>query len=134
MSKVVHAVVVAAIVLGSGLVAADGRSTATGSETTVVGTPLASTAPGDDIAESFDVGEGRTLYLQCSGEGSPLILLEAGDESGVEEWQPVSIPSRPRRARVPTTAPASGAAPTQPAAVVWTSCWVISRPCSRLPI
>ncbi len=89
MSKVVHAVVVAAFVFGSGLVAADGRSTATGSETTVVGTPLASTGPGDDIAESFDVGEGRTLYLQCSGEGSPLILLEAGDESGVEEWQPV---------------------------------------------
>ena len=23
------------------------------------------------------------------GEGSPLILLEAGDESGVDEWQPV---------------------------------------------
>ena len=44
---------------------------------------------GEDVAQLFDIGDGRTLYLECSGEGSPLILLEAGDESGVEEWRPV---------------------------------------------
>ncbi len=90
MSKVVHAVVVVAIVLGCGWVAADGNSTAAGSVTTVEGASSASsTTPGEDIAEAFAIGEGRTLYLQCSGVGSPLILLEAGDESGVDEWLPV---------------------------------------------
>ena len=58
MSKVVHAVVVAAVVVGSGVVAVDGRSTATGSETPVVGTPLASTGPDDDIAESSTSARG----------------------------------------------------------------------------
>ncbi|MEO7573112.1 MAG: alpha/beta hydrolase [Acidimicrobiales bacterium] len=41
------------------------------------------------IAEEFDIGDGKTLYLQCEGEGSPTILLEAGDESGHEDWSKV---------------------------------------------
>ena len=90
MSTAARAVVIAALVLGSGSVAADRSSMAAGSVTTVAGaSPASSSAPGDDVAESFEIGEGRTLYLECSGEGSPLILLEAGDESGVDEWFPV---------------------------------------------
>ncbi len=89
MSKVVHVVTAAAIVLASGLATADGSPTATGSGTTVEESSPASTDPGQDVAQLFDIGDGRTLYLECSGEGSPLILLEAGDESGVEEWRPV---------------------------------------------
>ena len=38
---------------------------------------------------SFEVGEGRTLHMECSGDGSPTVILEAGDESGVEEWSQV---------------------------------------------
>jgi hypothetical protein len=39
-----------------------------------------------DIATTFDIGGGRELYLQCEGTGTPTILLEAGDESDVNEW------------------------------------------------
>jgi alpha/beta hydrolase fold len=41
------------------------------------------------IAERFDIGGGQELYLQCEGVGSPTILLEAGDESGAEDWRSV---------------------------------------------
>ena len=40
----------------------------------------------DPMGANYDIGEGRTLYLRCAGEGSPLILLEAGDERGVDKW------------------------------------------------
>ncbi len=32
------------------------------------------------------MADGRELYLVCRGEGSPTVILEAGDESGREEW------------------------------------------------
>lgn len=41
------------------------------------------------IDGSFDVGEGRTLYTECSGAGSPTVILEAGDEAGVTLWSQV---------------------------------------------
>jgi pimeloyl-ACP methyl ester carboxylesterase len=33
----------------------------------------------------FDIGNGQHLYVRCEGEGSPTIILEAGDES-VSDW------------------------------------------------
>jgi len=39
------------------------------------------------VSEVVDIGAGRTLYLECVGEGSPTIVLEAGDESGVSDWR-----------------------------------------------
>ncbi len=47
------------------------------------------TASAGQVAESFDIGGGQQLYLECEGEGSPTILLEAGDESGIEDWRSV---------------------------------------------
>ena len=41
------------------------------------------------VSGSFDVGGGRTLHMECSGEGSPTIILEAGDESGIELWSQI---------------------------------------------
>ena len=40
-------------------------------------------------AQTVDIGEGKELYLECQGEGSPMIILEAGDESGHEDWSQV---------------------------------------------
>ncbi len=40
----------------------------------------------DQLSATFDIGDGRELYLRCSGTGSPTILLEAGDEDGVSAW------------------------------------------------
>ena len=37
----------------------------------------------------IDIGGGKELFLECRGEGSPMILLEAGDESGHEDWSRV---------------------------------------------
>jgi hypothetical protein len=56
-----------------------------------VDTPVASTTSGTPsaISGSFDVGGGRTLDMECSGEGSPTIILEAGDGSGIEQWSQV---------------------------------------------
>ena len=42
------------------------------------------------VAESVDIGDGRSLYLVCRGEGSPTVLFEAGDTGGVRDWDPVA--------------------------------------------
>jgi pimeloyl-ACP methyl ester carboxylesterase len=36
-----------------------------------------------------DVGNGKEFFLECRGVGSPTILLDAGDESGHEDWSKV---------------------------------------------
>ena len=77
-----------AVLAGAG-VATGQYVTAVGPEAVVETSSPPSTAPDGEIAELVDIGGGRTLYLECAGGGSPMILLEAGDESGVEEWQPV---------------------------------------------
>lgn len=46
-------------------------------------------------AESVDIGDGRSLYLVCRGEGSPTVLFEAGDAeagdaAGASTWDPVA--------------------------------------------
>jgi hypothetical protein len=51
--------------------------------------PPATATPPTAVDGSFDVGDGRMLHMECSGEGSPTVILEAGDESGVEEWSQV---------------------------------------------
>jgi hypothetical protein len=45
--------------------------------------------PPTAIDGSFDIGDGRELHLECSGEGAPTVILEAGDEAGVELWSQV---------------------------------------------
>jgi pimeloyl-ACP methyl ester carboxylesterase len=42
------------------------------------------------VAESVHIGQGRSLYLVCRGEGSPTVLFEAGDAAGVRSWDPVA--------------------------------------------
>jgi hypothetical protein len=46
----------------------------------------AATATPEVLEGAFEVADGRELYLVCRGEGSPTVILEAGDESGREEW------------------------------------------------
>lgn len=41
------------------------------------------------IAGTFDVGDGRQLYLECAGTGYPRVLIIPGQRAGVEEWQTV---------------------------------------------
>jgi pimeloyl-ACP methyl ester carboxylesterase len=64
--------------------------------TTLVAAPLAHAdpAPGPpdsplsagDFAREVPIGHGRELYLECHGEGSPTVILEAGLRSRSDFW------------------------------------------------
>ena len=38
------------------------------------------TEPSEPIDGLFDIGDGRSLYVRCTGTGSPTVILEAGDD------------------------------------------------------
>ena len=59
--------------------------------------PAGPTTP--PFAGLVDIGAGQELYLVCQGTGTPTILLEAGDESGVTDWRLV-MPSLSAETRV----------------------------------
>ena len=40
-------------------------------------------------AGSVEIGDGRSLYRVCRGEGSPTVILNSGDGSDASEWDPV---------------------------------------------
>jgi hypothetical protein len=42
-----------------------------------------------DVPELVDIGSGRHLFVRCSGEGSPTVVLESGDESDQFQWSAV---------------------------------------------
>jgi pimeloyl-ACP methyl ester carboxylesterase len=46
----------------------------------------ASSTAGSSFVEQVDIGGGVMVNVKCAGEGSPTVLLEGGDESGIEEW------------------------------------------------
>ena len=52
-------------------------------------TPSASPTPAYDVPELVDIGGGRQVYAHCSGEGSPTVVLESGDESDQFQWSAV---------------------------------------------
>jgi pimeloyl-ACP methyl ester carboxylesterase len=41
------------------------------------------------VPELVDIGGGRHLFVRCSGEGSPTVVLESGDESDQFQWSAV---------------------------------------------
>jgi len=56
---------------------------------TPINSPTAMPSPSempDVLSGEFEVASGRELHLECRGDGSPTIILESGDESGIEEW------------------------------------------------
>jgi pimeloyl-ACP methyl ester carboxylesterase len=51
--------------------------------------PSQSTAPAPasgNFADLIDIGAGRKMYLECSGSGSPTVILEAGYRNDAEIW------------------------------------------------
>jgi hypothetical protein len=52
-------------------------------------TPRPSPLP--HFAELFDIGDGRALFMECTGEGSPTVVFEAGDESDGRQWGNVVV-------------------------------------------
>ena len=48
-----------------------------------------STAPkpaSDNFADLIDIGAGRKMYLECSGSGSPTVILESGYRNDADIW------------------------------------------------
>jgi pimeloyl-ACP methyl ester carboxylesterase len=62
-------------------------------------TPSASPTATYDVPELVDIGGGRQVYAHCSGEGSPTVVLESGDESDQFQWSSV-LPEVARHTRV----------------------------------
>lgn len=48
-----------------------------------------------DVDGLVDVGDGRSIYATCQGEGSPTVVLLAGKGNGAQDWQDVLAPGDP---------------------------------------
>jgi pimeloyl-ACP methyl ester carboxylesterase len=61
------------------------------------GVGTSANAVADDVAGLVDVGEGRSLYLDCQGSGSPLVFVIPGKGSYAEAWNAAVPPDDPIR-------------------------------------
>ena len=59
--------------------------------TPAVASPAAASG---DFAGLVDIGGGRHLYLECHGEGSPTVVLEAGYRASARYWTDDLAPRR----------------------------------------
>lgn len=48
---------------------------------------IAASGQDKDIKGRFDIGAGRKMYIECYGEGSPVVILEAGFRNSSGIWQ-----------------------------------------------
>ena len=48
-----------------------------------------------DVAGRFDIGGGRSMYLECSGTGSPTVVLVSGQRSSALEWHTSQSTAKP---------------------------------------
>ncbi len=46
-------------------------------------------AESGDVAGLVDIGSGRKMYLECSGTGSPTVVLISGKGNGAADWSEV---------------------------------------------
>ncbi|MET0672092.1 MAG: alpha/beta hydrolase [Microbacterium pygmaeum] len=42
------------------------------------------------ISGTFDVGDGRKMYLECTGSGSPTVVLISGQRASADDWKIVA--------------------------------------------
>lgn len=72
--------------LGSRLVRTTGAAVVVGSLVAGCGS-TAPTPTRGDFAERIEIGAGRTMYLECSGSGSPTVVLIAGNGGAADGWR-----------------------------------------------
>jgi pimeloyl-ACP methyl ester carboxylesterase len=70
------------------------RAVAVGAAVALVTAPAASAA---DFAGLVDIGGGRSLFLNCQGEGSPTVFIIPGKGSYAEAWNAAVAPDDPTR-------------------------------------
>lgn len=66
--------------------------------TTTACTGVATHRP--DVADTFDIGGHRKMYLECRGSGSPTVVLVAGQRGSAAEWSISESRDVPPRAAV----------------------------------
>jgi len=54
-------------------------------------------AHADDTAGPVDIGDGRSLFLNCQGQGSPVVFVIPGKGSYAEAWNAAVPPDDPTR-------------------------------------
>ncbi len=52
-------------------------------------------AESGNFAGLVDIGSGRKMYLECSGTGSPTVVLISGKGNGAADWSEVLDPADP---------------------------------------
>ncbi len=50
-------------------------------------------AQSEEFSGLFDIGDGRELYLECRGSGSPTVILEAGAGNNGQTWDTAGLPT-----------------------------------------
>lgn len=48
--------------------------------------PAPAESTGESTGRSIDIGDGRKLFLECKGEGSPTVILESGIHDSSDYW------------------------------------------------
>jgi pimeloyl-ACP methyl ester carboxylesterase len=77
------ALVVALLIAGCGYSATNSKADRAGTTTT------AAPAPHAEFASLVDIGDGRKMYLQCRGTGSPTAVLISGFRGSHDDWTSV---------------------------------------------
>src|SRR5438045_2648226 len=68
-------------------------------------TPAGAGTVQSDFAGLVDIGGGRRLYLECKGQGSPTVVLEAGYRASAPYWtDDLRRPQSPRTMVLPAVA------------------------------
>lgn len=52
--------------------------------------PSQSAAPPADFARTFDIGDGRKMFMECRGAGSPTVVIVAGQRAAAGDWMIVA--------------------------------------------
>jgi pimeloyl-ACP methyl ester carboxylesterase len=67
------------------------------SATPATASPVAASG---DFAGLVEIGGGRHLYLECRGQGSPTVVLEAGSYNDADNWDTVGLPAGSKQTAV----------------------------------
>ena len=101
--RLLHVIGLIALLLGVPIPAVAQSTPATSSPTAASG----------DFTGLVDIGDGRQLWLECAGEGSPTVVLEAGFRTRADLWSDDLIqPGRRARWFSPASPPSPASAPT----------------------
>jgi pimeloyl-ACP methyl ester carboxylesterase len=96
---------------------------------------VAPPANADDIAGLVDVGDGRSLYLDCQGEGSPTVFVIPGKGSYADAWNAAVPPDDPIRSSpydlIDKAKPGLSPTSTQPLVAKATRICTYDRPNTR---